>query len=213
VRARDRKGRTEVRFDVTDTRSKQELRMKAHECSTARPVVERVGVAGRLLTMGMIAVGCAQTARTTTNFDPSTNFSGYRTYSWRAASRVDRGPMDERITRSVDRELQRKGLVQVPQSGDLEVSFFVSVDQRLDISWDDLNSPYWSFWDRRLHGQTTAREVPEGTIVVDLFDGRKNRLVWRGVSVDELDAETGDLETRISFVTAEMFQDFPPRTP
>jgi uncharacterized protein DUF4136 len=185
--------------------------MKAHDCGRVRAVGRRASVGARLLIVGFLATACAQTARTVTNYDPSANFSRFHTYSWRQSTPTDRGLMDERIIQSVNRELKRKGLIQVEQGGDLEVRYFITVDERLDISWDDLDSPYWSFWDRRLHGQTIAREVPEGTIVVDLIDARENQVVWRGVSVDELNERNGDLETQISFVAAEMFEDYPPR--
>src|SRR5262245_6876769 len=105
--------------------------MKAHDCRTARTVAKRVSVGASLLIMGSLAAACAQTARTVTNYDPSANFSRFHSYSWRKGTQVDRGLMDERITQSVNRELQRKGLVQVEQGGDLEVTYFVTVGERL----------------------------------------------------------------------------------
>src|SRR5262245_46458009 len=184
--------------------------MKAHDCRRPRSAHQRASVGASLLVMGLLAAGCAQTARTVTDYNPTANFSRFHTYSWRINTPADRGLMDERIIQSVNRELQRKGLVQVDQGGDLEVTYLISVGQRLEmsfpqldgVSWDDPNNPDWPFRNRPLYGQsTTAYGVPEGTIVIDLIDARKNQVVWRGISVDELNETNADLETQISFVT------------
>jgi hypothetical protein len=157
----------------------------------------------------LLMAGCGgSSARTGVDYDPKVNFRDYRTYSWRNGTPSANSLMDQRIIRSIERELRRKGLQEVSSGGDLRVAYHLSFDRRLEIfSWDYLSGPYWSdTWSRR----TEVRAVPEGLLVVDLIDGRRNQLVWRGVATDELTESETDMESRIGYVTAELFEDYPP---
>ncbi len=185
--------------------------MTTHKGRTFSRFNSRSGVAAYLLLLGLLAAGCGPTAQVSTDYNAATNFSRFHTYSWRKGTISGNSLLDQRIVSSVNRELQKKGLREVAKGGDLNVTYHVSLERRLDVyGWDYLNGPYWSYWNRGFYGRTEVREVPEGKIVIDLIDGRRNQLVWRGMSVDQLTRDEGDLESHISHVTAEMFEEYPP---
>lgn len=156
-----------------------------------------------------LTAGCGSPARTSVDFNPNADFGRYRTYSWRPGTPAPSSLMDERIVSSVNRELQRKGLSRVASGGDLKVTYHVSLERRLDVfSWDYLDGPYWTdTWSMR----TEVREIPEGRLIVDLIDSRRNQIVWRGVATDVLTSSETDMESRIGDVTSEMFEEYPPK--
>ncbi|MGH7466699.1 MAG: DUF4136 domain-containing protein [Longimicrobiales bacterium] len=167
------------------------------------------GKAIQLLVLGWLCSGCGgSAARTEVDYNPDVDFKRFGTYSWRDGTPSPNSLIDQRIIDSVDRELRKKGLREVARGGDLRVTYHVSFDRKLEVySWDYLAGPYWSStWARR----TEVRAIPEGKLVVDLIDGRHNQIVWRGVAADELTASETDMESRISYVTAELFEDYPP---
>ncbi|MGH7462500.1 MAG: DUF4136 domain-containing protein [Longimicrobiales bacterium] len=166
-----------------------------------------------LLAIALVGAGCGTTARTSTGFDSGADFSRFHTYSWRNGTSAANGEVDKRIVDAVNRELQRKGLLETESGGDLAVLYHVSFERRLDIvAQDYLDGPYWRDWTRLPYAREVReiREIPEGTLVIDLVDARRNQLVWRGISVAELERDEEDLDRNIGFVTAEMFEDYPP---
>jgi len=185
--------------------------MMTHKRRTLWSGTARSAFPAYLLVLGFLAAGCGSTAQVSTEYNPSTNFSRFHTYSWRKGAGGGNSSLDERIVKAVNRELQKKGLREVAKDGDLGVTYYVSLEKKLDVyAWDYLNGPYWSYWNRGVYGPTELREVPEGKVVVDLIDSQRNQLVWRGMSVDQLVRDEDDLEGHISYVTAEMFESFPP---
>ena len=177
-----------------------------HKATEHRRILKRLMCAAILMAAMQ---GCGSRARTAVEYDPAINFKNYRTYSWQRGTPAPIGRMDQRIVRALDRELQKKGLQPVASGGDLEVSYHISVGRALEVAtWDYPTSAYWTnTWGLR----TDVQVIPEGLLVVDLIDGRRNQTVWRGVALDELSASETDLESKIGYVTAELFEEYPPR--
>jgi hypothetical protein len=62
------------------------------------------------------------------------------------------------------------------------------------------------------YSETYVREYTEGTLVLDLVDGEKGELAWRGTAQAEV-TQTQDPEKRqqrIRKAVAEILQQFPP---
>ena len=59
---------------------------------------------------------------------------------------------------------------------------------------------------------STVSEIPVGTLVVDLVDGKKKDMVWRGIATDTLnpDASPEDREKKLRDVAAQLFAGYPP---
>lgn len=69
----------------------------------------------------------------------------------------------------------------------------------------------WGGWDR--WGPTTVNvyEIPTGTLIVDLLDGRSNELVWRGIATKTLSENPQKVAKLINKVVTKMFKKFPPK--
>jgi hypothetical protein len=59
---------------------------------------------------------------------------------------------------------------------------------------------------------TTVNTVHVGSAVVDIFDAKTKKLVFRGTAKDELSDKPEKNEKKIEKATEKMFKDFPPGT-
>ena len=147
-----------------------------------------------------------------TDYDRSTNFSQYKTYSWEKVQTKDPLQVD-RIKSAVNSALAAKGLTEVPSGGDVEV-FAIETTQNQQT----LNTFYDGFGGGRRWGgfggfgdaTTTVENYKVGTLVVDLFDAKTEGLLWRSSSSDTLsdkaDKNTKNLDKGVN----KMFKHFPP---
>ncbi len=162
--------------------------------------------AALLATAGLLA--CA-TVRTTVDFDPAADFSRYRTYRWIAAKEpIENEIVQKRLEAAIDRQLLAKGLT----PGD-PADLLVSIHARLTRE-TVFRTTGWGYFRGPWRGdivETHPEEIPIGTLVVDLVDGRSNTLVWRGVARRVLDPEaTPEQRARNADETASrLFADYP----
>ena len=148
-----------------------------------------------------------------TDYDHNANFGQYKTYSWEKVQTKDPLVVD-RIKSAVNSALTAKGLTEVPSGGDVEV-FAIETTQNQQT----LDTFYNGFGGGRRWGgfgggfgdaTTTVENYKVGTLVIDLFDAKSEKLIWRGSSSDTLsdkaDKNTKNLDKGVN----KMFQHFPP---
>lgn len=147
-----------------------------------------------------------------TDYSHSTDFGQYHTYSW---IKVEAGnPLwTDRITQAVNSALSAKGWQQVPSGGDASVSAMgaTHTEQALQTFYDGFGGGW--FW-RGFDGTatTTVENIPVGTLVVDIFDSKTKRLIWRGTANDTLSSKPEKNEHKLDKSVADMFEHFPPRS-
>lgn len=147
-----------------------------------------------------------------TDYDHSTDFGKYHTYSWITNTKASNDLWADRITQDVDNALMGKGWQKVPSGGDAAVSAFGSTksEQTLQTYYDGMGGGW--FW-RGFGGgtaTTTVENTPMGTLVVDIFDGSTKKLIWRGVDSKTLSDQPEKNVEKLSKAVADMFKKFPP---
>lgn len=158
----------------------------------------------------MLLMACVSFAQQVkTDYDHNANFGHYKTYSWEKVQTKD-PLMVDRIKSAVNSALAAKGLTEVPSGGDVEV-FAIETTQNQQT----LDTFYNGFGGGRRWGgfgdaTTTVETYKVGTLVVDLFDAKTQKLIWRSSSSDTLsdkaDKNTKNLDKGVN----KMFQHFPP---
>ena len=163
-----------------------------------------------------------QSAGVQTDFDPSVNFTTYRTYSW-LPSDAPRGMnplMFRRIRDSIDRSLAARGYTQA-ENGDFAITF--TVDERDRLHADDWGYGWggwgwggygygwggWGGWGWGNPGLDVYTSV-QRSIVIDVYDGRTRQAAWHGVVKRETYSDRvnyGRLDQAVDAVLAK----FPPR--
>src|SRR5437868_3151255 len=160
-------------------------------------------------TLMFVFAGASLAQQVKTDYDRSTNFGGYKTYSWQQVSTRD-PLMVDRIKSAVNAALAAKGWMEVPAGGDAAL---VAVEttrnqQTLDTFYNGFGGG-WR-WGGFGDATTTVENYKVGTLVVDLFDAKAKNLIWRGAFSDTLsnnpDKNTKNLDKEVK----KMFAHFPP---
>lgn len=154
--------------------------------------------------------GCTSTPQISTDYDNSTNFSTYRSYSW-AYTSVPQGMnplVYQRLRDSIDRTLGTR--FQQSNPGDFAVAFTVGKRDRVEVNDLGAYRPYYRGWGWGPgYGNIDVRNVTDGTLVIDIYDTKSKRAVWHGVATQEVTSSNLD-QARVDAVVGAVLAKFPP---
>jgi hypothetical protein len=147
-----------------------------------------------------------------TDYDRDANFNQYKTYSFEKIQTRDPLWVD-RIKEAVNADLMSKGWTPVQAGGDVAIVAIETTQNQ-----PTLNTFYDGFgggWGWRRGGSfgdstTTVENYKVGTLVVDLFDSRTKKLIWRGSASDTLSDKSGNNIKTLDKGVQKMFDHFPP---
>jgi hypothetical protein len=174
------------------------------------------------LVAAALLVGACQTAGVRTDFDPATNFTAYRTYSW-VPSDVPRGMnplMFRRVKDSIDRSLAARSY-SLANAGDFAITF--TIDERDQIRADDYGYgwPYGGYggygwggygwgWGGWGYPGVDIYTVTQRSIVIDVYDAKTRAPAWHGVVRRESYSDRVDY-ARLDRAVAAVLAQFPPQ--
>ena len=147
-----------------------------------------------------------------TDYDHSANFGQYKTYSWEKVQTKDPLLVD-RIKDAVNSTLAAKGWTLVPSGGDVEVFAIETTQnqQTLDTFYNGFGGGRrWGGFGGFGDATTTVDTYKVGTLVVDLFDAKTEKLIWRSSSSDTLSNNADKNTKNLGKGVNKMFQHFPP---
>ena len=126
-----------------------------------------------------------------TDFDHSFDFSSVHTFFVEFATPWGNQLQQDRAKRDIVDQLSAKGWTQAPDanSADVVVAIHGAVNQQKSLdtfySGGGWGGYGWGGWGPGT-ATTTVSEVKVGTMVVDVFDAKTKKLVFRGVGQDEV---------------------------
>jgi hypothetical protein len=174
--------------------------------------VQRVVFA--LMAMLFLFAGKSPAQQVKTDYDRSADFSRYKTYSWEQVKTQDPLYVD-RIKSSVNAALTARGWTQVDADGDVSI-----VAMEITRNQQTLNTFYDGFgggWGWRRFGggglgeaTTTTETYKVGTLVVDLFETKTKKLLWRGTSSDTISNNSDKNIKNLDKGVEKLFKQFPP---
>jgi hypothetical protein len=134
-----------------------------------------------------------------------------------AGSTCKKSFVNEQIVTALKTQLQAKGLRKVEEGADLNVVYYVAVDQDLQISGGTLTGAPALMGPGSGGVASQAWAVSTGTLAVVLFDASTGKAVWRGAAKEPLeDASARDLQKQAKKVEKpirksieKMFKKFP----
>ena len=160
----------------------------------------------------VMLAACASTPDVQTDFDPAAQFSRYRTYAWGPTPPQFGAPlMQQRITASIDAKLGAMGWTSAP-AATADVVIAAHVVTREQLSIDTLNSGGWGGWGPPGHSSASVRSYTVGTLVVDMFDAKSKRAVWRGTASGALPKTANQATAKTQEAIDRMFASFPGAT-
>lgn len=158
------------------------------------------------------------------DFDHATHFSSYKTYSWVAGPGNESANavfpnrlMEQRIVSFVDAALACRGLKRVATGGDLQVSYHMIVtEQPQFVTFTDGPGPGWGWgwgWSGWGGGYstTTVQTFYEGTLVVDIADAKRNKLVFQGTSTQAVSSRANKNTEKLAKAVNKIMASYPPQ--
>ena len=164
-----------------------------------------------------ILVATASLAEVKTDYDRTVEFSRYKAYSWGKIHSQD--PLwGDRIKATVASALAAKGWTEVESGGDVSImAMEMTEDHRsLNTYYDNFGGGWgWRRWgggfgDGFGTSTTTEETYKVGTLVVDFFDTKTKKLVWRGSASDTLSDKSDKNIKKLNSDVQRMFDHFPP---
>lgn len=178
----------------------------------------------KVLATGVFALAFAvpglQAQHVHTDYDHNAPFSDFHTFRFGKLQTVN--PLDQTVLRDeIRNDLQYHGWREVPSGGDVVVTAVgAQTDQRqYQTFYDGLGPGFgwggWGGWWGPGWGggdsTTTVRNIPVGTLVVDLYDTHSHNLVWRGMSQETESRSMNKNAGKLQKAVDEMFYKFPPK--
>jgi hypothetical protein len=144
-----------------------------------------------------------------TDYDHGANFGQYKSYSWEKVETPDPLWVD-RIKSAVSAALTAKGWTQVDSGGDVSIMAIDITQNRQTL--DTYYNNFGGGWRWGGFGQSTTNveTYQVGTLVVDMFDSKTKKLIWRGSASDTLSDKTEKNIKNLDKGVQKMFKDFPP---
>lgn len=156
-------------------------------------------------------------------YDKDLNFSQFKTFAWAPHGAVAHPMLAANVVGAIEQELKARGLqkVTVSENPGLVIQVYGSIDQDSTFySTDPLYNatggipPFDpSFSGPLLEGQqfgNTTVTIHKGQLVVDLIDAANKKLVWRGMSQQNLAAHNPNkLIGQVNTAIAKMFKQYP----
>jgi hypothetical protein len=153
----------------------------------------------------LVAAG-AYAPNVNTDADRSAPFSAYKTYLWTAGTPSVESRGEQRIRAAVDAQLSAKRFrLATDETPDVYIATHV-------LTHDDPQVIANGFGPWAFGGSSTidARTLVQGTLVVDMYDEKTKKMVWRGVATDTVSERPSKNTSMINTVLAQMFRQYPP---
>lgn len=178
-----------------------------------------------VLLLGAMLSGCA-TMNGGSHYDELATFGHYQTFAWIADNPLiggagDRPPISplsqKKIVQAIEDELSQKGFTYTanPDQADFVVAYTVGTRERIDAT--SYPNAYRGAWGWHMYGrhyyqaEMVHRMYTEGTLGIDIFDGKTNQPVWHGwASKSVTSADRNDPSPVIRKAVTAIIKRFPP---
>ena len=145
--------------------------------------------------------------------DKAADFSKFESFSIVEATKAANPLMRERLVKAIEEGLVGAGLTKTDDGAQLLVVIHTSVDTEVHVSSDTWGYGGYRGWRGWGGWGTTTVDVDKvevGTLMIDMVDAGKNKLVWRGIATDSIPAKNEKLERKIYKAVNKLFRHFPP---
>jgi hypothetical protein len=180
-----------------------------------------------LAVASLLLQACAVAPVVRVNYDPSADFSQYKTFGFASPLGTDSGGYQSLVSlhlkAATQRELESRGLRLEAAAPQLLVNFNASLDDKMRVTrlpstslgfglgggyYGYRNGLYsaWPFY----RDETVVTPYKEGTLNIDVVDSARKQLVWEGVVTDSVTQATLDnVPAAITAAVAAAFAKYP----
>ncbi len=175
--------------------------------------------------LGVFLTGCA-TVKSGAHHDELASFDDYQSFAWIADNPLILGDSDQppisplarkEIVQSIKDELTGKGFNYLQNADQADFVVAYTVGTREKIVATSYPTTYRGAWGWHLYGhyyyrtEVEHRTYTEGTLGIDIFDGKSKEPVWHGwASKSVTSADRNDPSPAIQKAVAAIIKRFPP---
>jgi hypothetical protein len=161
-----------------------------------------------------VAPTLAQTV--TIDYDHSVNFLKFKTYTWEKVHATDPG-VEDRITIALNRDMSGRYMTEVSKGGDVTITAVEATQDKQEFT-TFYNSVSDFTWQRGwgsagfLDSQATVQDIPVDTLVIDMYDTKTHKLLWRGsVTLSAADAASKEADQKFDKAVTMLIGKYPPK--
>jgi len=142
-------------------------------------------------------------------FDQSFEFSSLKTYKLLDGQlnsknqSLNNDIVRKNLQTAIRKQLEDKGLREVPESPDVTVRFTLGSSNRREV---ERYPPRWGGWP----GRRVSIPYTEGTLTIDIRDPHRQELVWRAVAVDD-NRDPSKIQAKLDSMVKKSFDKYPPK--
>jgi Domain of unknown function (DUF4136) len=174
----------------------------------------------RTLAIGLFAVAMAGTpilAQTPAiDYDHTVNFLKFKTYTWDKVHATDPA-VESRITSALNRDMGGRYMTEVSKNGDLTITAVEATQDKQEFStfYDGLGGDY--SWQRPwgsgfMDSQATLSDIPVATLVIDMYDTKTHKLLWRGtITLPAAEASSKEADQKFDKAVTSLISKYPPK--
>ena len=162
-------------------------------------------------------VGAPLQAQTVTiDYDHSVNFLKFKTYTW-GKIHATNPDVEARITLAANRDLAGRYMTEVAKGSDVILTAVAATQDKQEVTsfYDSLSDYTWQRpWGSAgfLDSQATLNDVPLDTLVLDMYDSKTHKLLWRGtITVPAADATSKDADQKFDKAVTQLISKYPPK--
>src|SRR5215813_12500797 len=150
------------------------------------------------------------------DYDHSFNFSQIHTFAVKLGTAWGNPLSENRVKQSVTDELVKRGWTQATDeaSADALVVIHGATQNKQSLNTFYSGGGWGGYGWGGMGGMGTATTTEStykvGTLVVDIFDAKNKKLIFRGTAQDEISDKPEKNEKKVDKATDKMFKDFPP---
>jgi hypothetical protein len=139
--------------------------------------------------------------------DPAAPFATYRTYAWTAGTPAPNALSEQRLHAAVDAKLAGEGLAMNTTAPDVIVATHVTTKERQELIANGFGYGPWGFGGGL--GTASVETFIDGTLVVDLYDAKTKKMVWRGVATATASDKPTKNTDKMNKALDKMFEKYP----
>src|SRR5262245_3089199 len=138
--------------------------------------------------------------------DPKAPFAAYKTYAWVDGTAAPNPLNEQRLHAAIEAKLAQRGLTWGRSNPDLAVVTHVTTRERQELVVSGFG---YGWWGGGGYGSAWTESYVDGTLVVDVYDARTKKMVWRGVASATASSKPTKNASKMQKAVDKMFAKFP----
>jgi Domain of unknown function (DUF4136) len=152
----------------------------------------------------------------TIDYDHTVNFNKFKTYTWANVHAADPS-VENRITIALNRSMGGRYMTEVAKDGDVTIAAVAATKDKQELTsfYDGIKDFAWQrSWGSAgfLDAQPTINDVPLNTLIIDMYDTKTHKLLWRGtITLSASDAASKEADQKYDKAVTQLIGKYPPK--